>query len=335
MSVGETPPGTASGANSVDPAVGFAGLGHMGTAMALRLSTSGLPVVAYDRTQAKAEALVGSGARWVAKPRDLAKSIGKGVTFVMVTDGKAVQSVLFGRSGYAKAAPSGALVVNTSTIDPDDSRSLAARLGERGIHYVDAPVSGSVDQVLRGELVFFVGGEEPDVARARPLLERLGRKVEHMGSVGAGNSTKLVNNALMVGIAALSAEALALADGFRLDRARVVQVLQEGGAQSVVLERKAENFVARKYPAQFMTTLAHKDLKLAEKDAAREGRSLKMTREARKLLDEAIAQGHAKDDYSSVFEAALARARSAGPHPITPVTPPGPAEPPSPEAHPD
>jgi 3-hydroxyisobutyrate dehydrogenase-like beta-hydroxyacid dehydrogenase len=328
MSEPDTSPTVAEHPSGVDPAVGFAGLGHMGLPMAQRLCQSGLPVVVYDRTQTKAEALASSGARWVAKPRDLAKSIGKGVTFVMLTDAKAVQSVLFGRSGYAKAAPSGALVVNTSTIDPDESRDLAARLGERGIHYVDAPAAGSVDQVIHGEIVFLVGGEESDVGRVRPLLERLGRKVEHMGPVGAGNSTKLVNNALMVGIAALTAEALTLADGFRLDRAHVLQVLQEGGGQSGVLERKAPNFQARKYPAQFMTALARKDLKLVEKAAAREGRPLKMTREARKLLDEAIAEGHAEDDFSSVFEATQARGRPAGQAPPATASGAAPIEPP-------
>ena len=282
----------------------------MGSAMAQRLSQSGLPVVVYDRTQAKAETFASSGTRWVARPRDLARSIGKGVTFLMLTDGKAVQSVLFGRSGYSKAAPAGSLVVNMGTIDPDESRNFSVRLGEQGIHYLEAPVAGSVDQVLRGELVFFVGGEEADVARARPLLERMGRKVEYMGQVGTGNATKLVNNLLTIGITALSTEALALADGFHLDRGRIVKVLLAGGGNSTMLERKAPNFLSRSYPAQFSTALARKDLKLVEKASAREGRSLKMTREARKLVEDAIAQGHAEDDFSSVLEATLARGRS-------------------------
>jgi len=309
--MGETENASAASthASDVTPAVGFAGLGRMGFPLAQRLSQSGVPIVAYDRTRAKAETLAAGGARWVATPRDLAKSIGKGVVFIMLTDGKAVQSVLFGRSGYARAAPPGSLIVNLSTIDPEESRDFSARLAERGIHYADAPVAGSVDQVVRGETLFFVGGEESDLARARPLLERMGRRVEHMGPVGAGNSTKLVNNLLTIGITALSTEALALAEGFHLDRARILEVLQSGGGRSAMLERKGPAFVARQYPAQFTTALARKDLKLVEKAAAREGRTLKMTREARKLLDEAIAQGHTEDDFSSVFESTLARGR--------------------------
>ena len=301
--------------SELSPAVGFSGLGRMGLPLAERLIRSGVPVVAYNRTRAKAEALSSVGARWVATPRDLARSIGKGITFLMLTDGKAVRSVLFGRAGYARSALPGGLIVNMSTIDPEESRSVSTRLAERGIHYVDAPVSGSVDQVVRGEAVFFVGGEEPEVGRTRPLLERMGRKVEPMGPVGAGNAAKLVNNLLTIGITALSAEALVLAEAFHLDRARMVDVLREAGGSSAMLERKSPNFLARKYLAQFTTTLARKDLKLVEKAAAREGRSLKMTREARKLVEEAIALGHGEDDFSSVFEATLARGRTKGPAP--------------------
>jgi 3-hydroxyisobutyrate dehydrogenase-like beta-hydroxyacid dehydrogenase len=308
------------GAEPVDPVVGFAGLGRMGQLLAQRLTLSHLPVVVYNRTREKAEALSPLGARWVATPRDLAKSVGKGVTFVMLSDGKAVQSVLFGRFGYAKAAPPGALVVDLSTIDPEESRTFSARLEERGIHYVDAPVGGSVDQATRGEVIFFVGGTESDVARVRPLLERMGRQVEHMGAVGAGTSTKLVNNLVTIGITALSTEALALADGFHLDRRRILEVLQAGGGRSAMLERKAPALLARQYPAQFTTALARKDLKLVEKAAAREGRVLKMTREARKLIDEAIAQGHSEDDFSSVFEATLARGRPNATVPDAPVS---------------
>ncbi len=290
-------------------ALGFLGLGMMGAQLSRRLIHAGLPLLVWDRTQSKTEPLVAEGARWAVSPKALGRSIGKGVTFVMVTDGPAVKQVLFGVKGLAKGAPAGALVVNTSTVDPDESRDVATRLLEKGIHYVDAPVAGSVDQVVSGEAFFFVGGDDVDVARARPLLEKIGHRVEHMGSTGAGNSMKLVNNLLTVGITTLSTEALALAEGFGLDRAQVIPALLAGGGRSAMLERKAPDFLARKYPAQFMTALARKDLKLVEKAAARTGRPLKMTREARKLLDEAIAQGHAEDDFSSVLETALQRGR--------------------------
>jgi 3-hydroxyisobutyrate dehydrogenase-like beta-hydroxyacid dehydrogenase len=293
-------------------AVGFAGLGRMGLPLALRLAASGLPVIVYNRTREKAEALVTQGIHWVATPRDLAKSIGKGITFVMLTDGKAVRTVLFGRGGFARAAPPGALVVDLSTIDPEESRANAAKLAERGIHYVDAAVGGSVDQVTDGTVAFFVGGDDPDVARVRPFLERMGRRAVHLGPVGSGTSAKLVNNLLTVGITTLSTEALALAEGLGLDRGKILDVLLNGGGRSSMLERKAPAFQSRQYPTQFSTILARKDLKLIEKAAAREGQSLRMTREARKLLDETIALGRGEEDFSAVLEATLTRAHPPG-----------------------
>lgn len=297
--------------------VGFVGLGHMGLPLAMNLVNSGVPVVAYNRTQEKLGPLVGAGATWATSPRDLARGLSSGVVFVMVTDSKAVKAVLFGRSGVAAGAGPGMLVVNLSTIDPDDTRAFAARLGERGVHYVDAPVGGSVDQAVRREVSFFAGGDDADVARVRPLLERMGRQIEHLGPVGAGTAAKLVNNLLTIGITELSAEALALSESFGLDRARMLEILQAGGGRSAMLERKASLFQSRSYPAQFTTALARKDLKLIERAASREGRPLRMTREGRKLLDAAIARGHANDDFASVLEVALA----PRPPPVSPPTP--------------
>jgi 3-hydroxyisobutyrate dehydrogenase-like beta-hydroxyacid dehydrogenase len=304
----------------------------MGFAFAERLVRAGVPVIVWNRTQAKVEPVVAEGARWSKSPKDLAKSIGKGVTFLALSDGAAVKRVLLGRSGLVRGAPPGALFVDLSTIDPDESRASAARLEEKGIRYLDAPVAGSVDAVAQGEVTFFLGGDATDVARVRPLLEKMGRRIEHLGPTGSGTSMKLVNNLLTVGITALSTEALALGETFHLDRARVVEALLAGGGRSTMLERKAPALLARNYPAQFTMSLARKDLKLIERAAAREGRTLKMTREARKLLDEAIAQGHSEEDFSAVFEATLARSQAAGSKTIPP-SPPG-AEAPSPSGEP-
>ncbi len=231
----------------------------------------------------------------------------------MLSDGPAVKALLFGRAGYARGAPAGALFVNLATIDPEESRAFAARLAEKGIHYVDAPVGGSTDLAESRGVTFYVGGEAEDVVRVRPLLERIGRRVEPVGGVGAGNAMKLVNNLLTIGITALSAEALSLAAGLSLDPKRTVELLLAGGGRSAMLERKAEKFLARQYAPQFASQLARKDLKLIERAAARGGQPVRMTHEARRLLDEAIAAGHGADDFSSVLEATLARAGTPTP----------------------
>jgi 3-hydroxyisobutyrate dehydrogenase len=305
--------------------VGFVGLGRMGSGFVKRLLQAGVPVTVWNRTPAKIDPMTAEGAHWAKSPKELAKSVDKGVTFLSLTDGAAVKRVLFGRSGLVRGAPSGALFVDLSTIDPDESRAFAAMLEEKGIRYLDCPVAGSVDAVARGEASFFTGGSALDVARVRPLLEKMGQRIDHMGGTGAGTSMKLVNNLLTVGITALTTEALALAEGFHLERERVVRALLDGGGRSTMLERKAPNLLARQYAPQFTAALARKDLKLIERAATREGRLLRMTREARKLLDETVAQGHAEDDFSSVFEASLARSRSASP----PIRAAGSATPPA------
>jgi 3-hydroxyisobutyrate dehydrogenase-like beta-hydroxyacid dehydrogenase len=316
MSAGSSPPSEIPASGDLSMTVGFIGIGRMGLPLARSLLRSHVPLLVHSRTPSKIEPLVAEGARWAATPRDVARIVSKGVVFLMLTDGKAVQKVLFGRGGLARAGAPGLLVADLSTIDPEESRAFAARLNEAGVHYLDAPVGGSVDKAARGEVTFFVGGDESDVARVRPLLERMGRKVEHMGPVGAGASMKLVNNLLTIGITTLTTEALALANGFHLDPGRVLELVQDGGGRSVMLERKASTFLARQYPAQFTTTLARKDLKLVEKAATRQGQPLRMTREARKLLEEAMAQGHSEDDFSSVLEATLARGQPKVPAPV-------------------
>lgn len=288
---------------------GFAGLGRMGSAFSQRLVRAGIPLVVWNRTPGKVDPLVREGARWATSPKELAKSVGKGVTFLMLSDGPATKRVLFGRGGLATGAPTGALFVNLATIDPEDHRAFAARLEEKGIRYLEAPVGGSVDAVSQGTAMFFVGGDATDLARVRPLLEKMGSRIEPMGPVGAGSSMKLVNNMLTIGITTLTAEALSMAEGFHLDRARVIETLLAGGGRSTMLERKAPVFLSRQYSPQFSTALARKDLKLVERAASREGRTLTMVREARKLLDETIAQGRSEEDFSAVFETTLARPR--------------------------
>ena len=302
-------------------AVGFIGLGRMGFPLAQNLVRSHVPVVAYNRTHAKVEPLVALGARWAPTPKAVGRSVSKGVVFMIVTDGKAVQKVLFGRGGVAQGAAPGTLVVDCSTIDPEESRTFAARLHERGIGYIDAPVGGSIDLAAQGKVTFFVGGDPADVARVRPLLERMGQKVEHMGPVGSGSSMKLVNNLLTLGITVLSTEALSLADAFHLSPTRVLEVLQAGGGRSAMLERKAGAFEARQYPPQFTTALARKDLRLIERAGTREKHPLRMVKEARKLLDEAIAQGHSEEDFSSVLEATMTRGRPTATKPTPSPTP--------------
>jgi len=293
--------------------VGFIGLGMMGAPIAERLQAAGQPLVVYNRTREKGEAVLAGGATWAFTPRDVGRAATAKMVFTALSDAKALERVLFGRSGLARGMGSGSLLVDLSTIAPAQSRAIAERLASQGVHFVDAPMGGSVDAARNGRLTLFVGGTEEDVARARPLLERLARRVEHLGPVGAGTSMKLVNNLLTVSYVALAAEALALADRFGLDRRRVIDLLLDGGAYSRMLEQKRIAFEERRYPVQFKLLLAEKDLKLVTHAAHGAGGDAQIAREASRLLVESIRSGLGEEDFSAVFEAAIARRALAAP----------------------
>lgn len=303
-------------------AVGFLGLGAMGHAIAHRLRSAGTPLVVYNRAPGPADALAAEGATRVDRPIEVGRRVGPGVVFTMVADHPATRTVLFGRGGLARGLPPGAVVVDLSTVGPEQSRDLAARLAKRGVHYLEAPVGGSVPAAADGTLTAFVGGDAADLDRVRPLLDLFARRVEHLGEVGAGSAMKLVNNLITTATVALAAEALALGEGLGLPRERMLELLVTGGARSAMLERKREFLARRTYPMEFRLRLAAKDLRLIERAGRDCGRPVRFAREARRLVDEGIAAGYGDQDFSSVLEAALARGTGAAPPPA-PAPPPG------------
>ena len=295
--------------------IGVVGLGQMGAPIAERLGAAGYPLVVYDRTGEKANPLVSAGAQRAFTPRDVGRSASGGLVFTSLSDGRAVHKVLFGRQGLARGLAAGALVVDLSTVAPSESRDFASRLSAHGVHFVDAPLGGSVEAARNGRLLVFVGGAEEDVARARPYLERFSRRIDHLGPVGSGSAMKLVNNLLTVSYVALAGEALAFSDRLGLDRHRVIEILLEGGGRSSMLEQKRIALEERRYPAQFKLRLAEKDLTLIAEAARGAGAEVRIAREVRRLLREAERAGHGDDDFAAVFESAIARSpgRSAGP----------------------
>ena len=160
--------------------VGFVGLGIMGARMAANLARAGHEVAVYNRTASKAEAWVQEhGGRVAAGPRDAAE--GAAAVITMVVDGPQVEEVLLGDDGAAHGAAPGTLFIDMSTIAPADARRIGAALNERGLAFVDAPVSGSAPKAEDGTLTIMAGGGDEDVARARPFFEAMGEKILHVG----------------------------------------------------------------------------------------------------------------------------------------------------------
>jgi 3-hydroxyisobutyrate dehydrogenase len=235
--------------------VAVLGTGRMGAAMARRLLATGHPVAAWNRTPGRAAGLGEAGATVATTPG--AAVAGTDLVITMLTDANAVEAVLFGDGSAASAAAGlrpGALVVQMSTIGPDEVRAIAARLPD-GVALLDAPVAGSVGAAEAGTLRIFAGGSDDVVDRAEPVLRDLGTIV-HCGQVGSGAALKLVaNTALVTALGGLH-DALAVADAVGVDRAVALGTLAAGPLGGAIQRLTAPG-------AAFAISLAAKDARLA------------------------------------------------------------------------
>ena len=251
--------------------IGFIGLGTMGAAMAANIARGGFPLTVWNRTPGKAGPLVALGAHEARSPAEVGRT--SDVVVICVSDTPDVEAVVFGPDGLAAGLREGALVVDCSTISPSATRAIAERLRSQGVGFLDAPVSGGSEGARDGTLTIFVGGEANDLERARPVLERLGRTVTHVGPVGAGQITKAVNQVIIAGTYLSVAEGIVLAIRSGLDPATVVAALGGGAARSWVLENRSGRMIANDYPLGFRVALHRKDLGIGRASCRKECRS--------------------------------------------------------------
>lgn len=273
----------------------------MGAAMAANVLRAGYPLAVWNRTAGRATSLTSAGAREFASPRDVAAA--SDVVIVCVSDTPDVEAVLFGENGLAEGVAQGSLVIDCSTIDPAATRRFAARLAERGVAMLDAPVSGGSEGAQKGTLSIMVGGEAADVERARPVLEAMGRAVTHMGPIGAGQATKAVNQVILCGTYLGVAEGLVLAMKSGLDVQKVVEALSGGAAQSWVLQNRSGRMIENEYPLGFKVALHLKDVMIALEMARETGASLPVTSITAQIENGLLAQGHGDDDISAIARA--------------------------------
>lgn len=266
--------------------IGFIGLGSMGAGMARRLLTCGHDVRVFNRTPDKANDLVAGGASLARTPRDAA--VGADVVLLSVADGDALRSVTDGPEGALAGLGRDAVLVNTSTVDPDAVRELALRAGGR--HVVDAGVLGNMNHAREGELRVYAGGEVEALERCRAVLGDLGKEVVHVGALGAGMELKLVLNLVMGLEMQALAEAVAAGMARGLDRTQVLEAIAKSGFASPVMGFKTRRMIGRRYgDPDFRLRLMAKDLALVA-DGPGDVR-LPMTDAAREAHDAAVADG--------------------------------------------
>lgn len=210
--------------------VGYIGLGDMGQAMALNLAEKGWPLVVHDLRPDRCAPLAALGAAVASSPREVGQACD--ILCLCVVDAAQIEAVLFGEAGAAQALKKGAVVVGHSTAGAPDCQRIAERLAPLGLDYVDAPVSGGAGRGRTGELTVAVGGARAAVERVMPLLNDIGSSVSHLGGVGAGQTGKLLNNALYYVQLSLIDEVVRTGVALGLDREAIQQVIDTGTAGS-------------------------------------------------------------------------------------------------------
>lgn len=274
--------------------LGFIGLGAMGRPMALRLLRAGHELSAYARRPAAAEPLVAAGARLCARAADVAAA--SEIVFTIVTADADVTEVVLGERGVIAGAAPGTVVVDMSTVAPGTARTIAARLAERGISVLDAPVSGGVPAAQEGTLAIMLGGEAEVLARVLPVLEVLGKRIVHVGPSGAGQVAKACNQMIMVAAIEACAEAMALATASGVEPARVLTALQGGAAGSRVMDVMGRRMLEGDYAEGVEARLHHKDFGILMAEAARLGVHLPIAGQVAQRLNAVMGRGWGKLD---------------------------------------
>jgi 3-hydroxyisobutyrate dehydrogenase-like beta-hydroxyacid dehydrogenase len=281
------------------PAEGMVGLGLMGHAIARRLTETGHAVAGYDIAAEKVAAVAALGVRACASAAEVAGTCE--IVLVSVTTTAAVEEAVLGKDGIASAGRlDGKVLVDLSTTEIEATKRVATALDAAGMAFVDAPVSGGPAAALAGMLAIMAGGEASAVARVRPVLEQLGQ-LTHLGPVGAGQATKLVNQALVLTNYCVIAEALRLAEAYGVDAKLVPAALAPGHAGSNLLPTLFERMIARDFAPRGYARQVLKDLEMLDR-AARERRvAMPMASQALSLYRQLIAEGKSEFDASAIL----------------------------------
>jgi 3-hydroxyisobutyrate dehydrogenase len=283
--------------------IGIAGLGRMGTAIAERLIEVGHQLVVWNRSPEKAKPLVEAGASAAASPADLAARAEAVIT--ILTDAKALDAVYRGPSGLLAGDVKGKLVIDMSTVQPETEIALAEEARGKGAAFVECPVGGTTGPARAGKLIGLVGGEATDVQRARPILEQLCRRIEHVGPVGAGASMKLaINLPLLVFYQALG-EAYALCRHLDLDPAAMMDLFADTSGGPNILKVRGPAIATAlaggpPVPPTFDVDSIRKDLRTMLAEGKRRGVELPLVARALAVYDEASAAGWGARDGSSL-----------------------------------
>ncbi|MBD9429524.1 NAD(P)-dependent oxidoreductase [Achromobacter sp. ACM03] len=282
------------------PRIGFCGIGRMGEPMTRRLLAAGHEVAVWNRSSAKLDSLAAAGAVAKATPQALGESVD--IALLCLGDGKAVEDVVFGAHGLAQAATPPACLIDHSTLSPALTRALAQRwTAATGGVWIDAPVSGGTDGAAAGKLAIMAGGPADTIEAVTPVLRAYAARVTRMGEVGAGQTTKLANQAIVATTLAGLAEAFVLAKRSGIDTAVLPSALQGGWADSVLLQTLWPRMVTPPEQATGTVRVLLKDLDAIAELAEASATVQRVLPEVQRLLQDAAQRGMGDWDLSQVF----------------------------------
>jgi 3-hydroxyisobutyrate dehydrogenase len=282
----------------VKPSVGLIGLGLMGHPIAVNLLKKEFALTVWNRTHSRANDLMSQGAKVAASPQEAAAA--SDVLMMIVSDPPAVEQVLWGDKGVFKGLRRGSVLVDSSTVSPELARRSAAACSERGIEYLDAPVTGGTWGAEKGELVMMVGGAAETLKRVEAVFGAIAKRWFHLGPAGAGQTVKLAMNLLLALEVEAFAEALALTEAGGVAGERLVEVMQSSMGRAPVLDVKAPLLLQHKYPPSFPLRLMHKDMVLALDLAKQLGVSLPAGSAAREVYSKTLNSAREDVDYAAI-----------------------------------
>jgi 3-hydroxyisobutyrate dehydrogenase len=286
--------------------IGFIGLGNMGLPMAHNLLKAGHQVEGVDLDPKATDKLKGAGGV-VAETAKIAAARAD-VVITMLPAGKQVREVYLGAGGIIDNANAGTLLIDCSTIDVDTARDVAAAAEQKGLLMLDAPVSGGVGGATAGTLTFMVGGSAPAFARARPILEKMGKTIVHAGGPGNGQAAKICNN-MILGVSMIAvSEAFVLAERLGLDHQKLFDIASKSSGQCWSMTSYCPvpgpvpaSPANRDYQAGFTAAMMLKDLKLAQDAAASSGTKTELGAQAAEIYSRYAQAGEGTRDFSGII----------------------------------
>lgn len=278
--------------------LGFIGLGLMGQPMAVNLLKAGYKVAAYDRNPEKVEKLVEAGAVAATGPRQVAEV--SDVIITMLPNSPHVKEVVLGENGIIEGARSGQYLVDMSSIAPLAAQEVAEKLAEKGVAVLDAPVSGGVEKAQAGTLACMVGGTEEAFSAVKEILQVMAASATLVGPVGAGQTTKLVNQMIVASNIAIVAEAMTLGKKAGVDPERIFQAIRGGLAASQCLEDKAPRMFAGDFAPGFRINLHAKDLANVIETSQDLHVAIPLTTQVMQMMQALISDGHESVDHGGL-----------------------------------